>query len=523
MRSNFVVGILLAVFLIILVASARFHTLTYDEADHLRYGMQILELNSNRFDDSKMPFSAINALPGKLASFLPDGTLHHFLGKLLVARTGTMLFAVLVAFFVYRWSKALYGGLPALFTLFLFTFEPNIIAHSQLATTDVYAMGMIALATYSLWAFSRRRDWKHVSLLAVTLGLAQLSKYTAVFLYPLFAAILLIRDSPDLFRWASKHEFGNLWTYLRRMLLYASFVLVISLLVINIGFLFNRTFTPLKDYPFKSSMFQTIQKELAFLPGLRVPVPYPYLEGLDFVRFRERTGEGYAKIYLLGELSKQGFPGYYFYAWLYKVPLAIQVSLLLSAVLYALKRKGWHFLENELFLLGPVLFFSIYFNYFYRAQIGIRFFLVVFPFLLIFCGNLLQGWRSFGRLRWASLGALSAYLVISVLSYYPHYIPYFNELVLDRRMAYQYLADSNIDWGQNGWFLRQYWSQHPGAHVDPEKPTSGRVIVGVNNLVGITAKSETYRWLRENFRPIDTVGYSYLVYDISPEQLKDLP
>jgi hypothetical protein len=42
---------------------------------------------------------------------------------------------------VFYWSRALHGFLPAVFSLLLYALDPNIIAHSQLVTTDIYAAG----------------------------------------------------------------------------------------------------------------------------------------------------------------------------------------------------------------------------------------------------------------------------------------------------------------------------------------------------------------------------------------------
>ncbi|MBU1627740.1 hypothetical protein KKB18_10265 [bacterium] len=122
-----------------------------------------------------------------------------------------------------------------------------------------------------------------------------------------------------------------------------------------------------------------------------------------------------------------------------------------------------------------------------------------------------------------TIAALMIYLVISVLSYFPHYISYFNELVWDRKQAYKILADSNIDWGQNGWYLKQYKEKHPDAIVEPLSPKSGKIVVGVNQLVGATVDPERYRWLRENFKPANHIAYSYLVYEIPSEALNGLP
>jgi hypothetical protein len=171
-------------------------------------------------------------------------------------------------------------------------------------------------------------------------------------------------------------------------------------------------------------------------------------------------------------------------------------------------------------MIVPLLFFTIYFNCFFRAQTGIRFFLIIFPCILVFCGRVIPRWSTVNRTRQLAVFALGGYLVISVLSYFPHYIPYLNEIVYDRRSAYKFLADSNIDWGQNQGYLRRYLNQYPAARVRPEKPMAGRIVVDVNHLTGIVGDPERYAWLRENFFPSATIAHAYLVYDVSAEKLE---
>ena len=40
---------------------------------------------------------------------------------------------------------------------------------------------------------------------------------------------------------------------------------------------------------------------------------------------------------------------------------------------------------------------------------------------------------------------LAVWQVASVLSFGPHVLPYVNELVLDRKLTYRTIADSNVD------------------------------------------------------------------------------
>ncbi|HEY0783387.1 MAG TPA: hypothetical protein VGE98_13090, partial [Thermoanaerobaculia bacterium] len=49
----------------------------------------------------------------------------------------------------------------------------------------------------------------------------------------------------------------------------------------------------------------------------------------------------------------------------------------------------------------------------------------------------------------------------------------------------------------------------------------GRLAVGASMLVGLDPDgARVNAWLRENFEPVATVGYSWLVYDVDPERLK---
>jgi hypothetical protein len=253
--------------------------------------------------------------------------------------------------------------------------------------------------------------------------------------------------------------------------------------------------------------------------ALRVPLPYPYLQGLDWVMSRESTGVGYGPAYMLGQLSDHGFPGYYFVAFLFKVPLAIQIMLVLSAVAIAKKADWSRLLNSESFLLVPILFSAAYFNFFYRAQIGLRHVLIVFPALLVLSGRAVEKWQEFNRLRRGLVAALGVYLIVSVLSYFPHYIPYFNELVIDRKLAYRILADSDLDWGQGGWYLERYMELHPDSVYEPARPVAGRIIVSANHLTGITIEPSTFAWLRENFVPSETMAYAYRVYTLSDEDI----
>jgi hypothetical protein len=509
--------LLISLFLITSFLSVRGLSDTADEAKHYRYGQNLLAGDATRFDDSKMPVSAWNALPARLAGFLPDGVLKTWLQKFIVARMMTVLFSALVAFVVFSWARKMYGAAAGLSALALYIFDPNIIAHSQLVTTDIYAAGTTLFAVYGLWKFARERTWANGLLMAFFLGLSLIAKYTSIVLLPLFILALVIYDWPQV-RAAGR---AVIWKYAGKLIGYTFVAGLVSLLVINIGFLFNRSFTAFGDYKFSSDLFQQMQKASPALAKLPVPAPYPYLEGLDLVYMREQTGFGYGRVYLLGQLSEgKGFPGYYFVAFLLKEPIATQIMIVSALIAYFLHKKYARFRQNELFLFIPAAFFILYFNFFYNAQIGIRFYLVISPLLYIFAGSFFEGWPKFSLQQKVALFALFGYLLVSTVSYYPYFLTYFNEVVWDRKTAYRYLADSNIDWEQGKLYLQDYLTAHPQADYTPLRKKPGLIVVGVNDLVGVTGLPGQYDWLRENFEPVDSIANEYLVYRVSPQEFE---
>jgi hypothetical protein len=106
-------------------------------------------------------------------------------------------------------------------------------------------------------------------------------------------------------------------------------------------------------------------------------------------------------------------------------------------------------------------------------------------------------------------------------------------------MGYTILADSNLDWGQNRYYLQQYLKRNPDVlflncndgrfeigdgkqFVGVESKNIIRVVVEVNRLVGITSSAEVFKWLKQNKIPVDNVAYSYLVFELEPKDLQYL-
>jgi hypothetical protein len=406
-------------------------------------------------------------------------------------------------------------------------FDPNLLAHGQLVTADLPAALMTTMALYHFWHFLKLGGKQRAVFSAVTLGLSQLAKYSCVYLYPIFLAIAAIYYP---FRPAAETAKASRWDRVlwisRRWAIVVAFFSVVSVLMINLGFGFDGIGTRLSGYTLKDPFFKKLQAT-PIVGNLPLPLPVPYVQGLDLVKFEERMGEAFGNIYMGGQVrvnhhdgTLHGFPGYYFYAAFFKVPIATQIIFLVALFGYFSRRgqpAARRLRREEIFLLVPILFYWVYFNFFFKAQIGIRHVLPVFALATIFCGRFLAAPES--KLRRYTAVILVIWTAASALSYYPHFISYFNEFVPDRKLAYRHLADSNLDWRGNDWYLTEYIRRHPGVIVDPRKPQAGRIIVPVNALVGVNRNPEEYRWLREHFTPVDQIAYSYLVYDVPREML----
>jgi hypothetical protein len=341
---------------------------------------------------------------------------------------------------------------------------------------------------------------------------------------------------PILLLLALGHAAPELWTLVRgrawRTLAgravtagkYAVLHVAAFLVIVNAGFWGQGTLRPLASWEFRSSQFRAVQASvLRLVPDAPVPVPSAYIEGFDSVFAMERGGPN-AGPYLLGQIGKDGVPGrrfvgYYAVAWLYKEPIATQLLLLLALGAYALRFRRFDFRRNEWFLACLVLFFAWYFTFVFKMQKGFRYALIVLPILFVFTGSLLREAATMGRGRRAAIGGLVLYLVVSVVSYYPHFIPYFNELVWDRTKAYRILADSNLGWSQDHWYVRRYLRRHPDAVFEPEGPQVGTMVISANKYVGLWT-AERYRWLRENFEPVGHIAHGHLIFRVTPEALR---
>jgi ABC-type multidrug transport system fused ATPase/permease subunit len=495
---------------------------TGDEPYHLTYGIEILRGKPDRSNftlDSKMPVSAFNAFPRGAGTYLRDHGrapgLANILRDMRATRYATIAAAFCLCLLVFIYAESLFGRTAGLFAQLIFVMDPNIIAHSTLCTTDLYVAAAALLFLYCLRRFLLSPNTKNAAMTAFTLAVAQLTKFSAVYLYIVFAMALLA-----FYGYGRKKRCR---ISRRQTVILLVLTVVCFLAVINAGFLFDRPFTPLAKYEFRSQTFRKMQQ----VPGLRavpLPLPYAYLQGFDWMSYHNSTGESFGNIVLLNEVRgpelprSDGFPSYFLIAYLLKEPLGMQLMLLLGLVWVFRNRRPSDLLAGEGLLLAAASVFLVMLSFFSKTQIGIRHILPVLVIFTILSGGAFQAWtKSSSRRKLLLVGCL-LYVAVSVGSYFPHMIPYFNEILTDRKLAYRFLADSNLAWGQDAWVVDRFLKCNPDVILDPPHRVTGRVLVHADLMAGVSPRKADY-WLRlEGNRPVAHVGYGHLLFLVPARQ-----
>ena len=552
---------LLTVAFWLLVGSALQKSPTVDEQSHLFRGAAYLKANATHFLlGHPIGNSVLTALP-----LLTEPTLalpteisaweagdwsvagDHFLWRIgndaerviFLGRLPVIFCALLLSCLLFRWGRELKDAPTGLVAATLILFDPNIIAHGRLTTSDVTLTLFWALAIYGYWRWSLTERRSALLVSGFGLGMASLMKYNAVFL--LLTLLLLAA-------WRG-------WRSKRWKAVVLAFVTVAATGSLVIWAVNRFALTPFPGGAFWDDLFWQMNY------------------------FGRNTGG-----YLLGEYRPNGSPLYFPIAYLIKTPLPLLI-LVGTGVTYGawrlvhqllLRQSGersskTEFLTETRFLgkrqlneesfiphlasllLPPLIFafaaFSAGFN------IGIRHLLPLYPFLYLLAAlGLTMAIRQSQMMRTATVGLLAATVGVTAWAF-PNYLSYFNLAVGGSAEGWRYLADSNVDWGQDlpalaDWqrinddqplYLSYFGTAHARAFgidfepipapvitpdqppaerqaYDPRQPRPGYYAISVNNLIGFALPPEQ-RDHYAQFRPMEPVaklGSSIFVYEVEP-------
>jgi hypothetical protein len=513
--GRYIIYLLFAVYFINGIIVIQSNTAVSDELDHISYGIRMLKGQPQKLnpyeDASTMPVAALNALPRGIEQLLKPGLQKNDYGvsDAILGRYITLLICALAGLFIYRWAKELSGEKGGVFALFLFVFCPNINAHSTLVGTDAYAMLCTLTSAYYFRKFVLGSRWKYLVLFSLTIGLGLIVKQS-LFLLPLiygFIACIVILHR--------RKPLQNLRLNLLRLMVMTAIVL----LIINAGYLFNGTGRPLIGYQFKSVTFQQLQ-QWSWFNRIPLPLPAPFLEGFDVVKYMLSIGSGHGEVSPRSYLMGQYFTGntlwyYYTVSLFFKTPLS--VLLLFVGVLVAYLKKPFYKQPyfDIAFPLSLALFFVVFISLNNTSQHSIRHLLMIFPLLYV-CMAQAVHWKIFRPVIMRVV--LVVYSAGSFYFYFPNLLAYTNEMLWNKTKVYKTIASANIDMGQAGYSLQKHLQLHPETGIPGDEPAPGEYIFGINEYLDLKQTGRA-AWLRK-FEPYSHVNHCYLLFHITRQDLE---
>lgn len=422
---------------------------------------------------------------------------------LMIARITCSAFSIAGAYVCYRWARELYGAGAGYAALVLWCTCPNVIAHGHLITPDVAAAALGVGSCYAFWCWMKAPGSLTCFAAGVLLGLAQLTKFSLIVMCPLFVGLFAICG-------------GSTRRNVHSLIQLAA-IFGIALFVINLGFCFEGSCTPLGDYSFVSKSL-TVERDgiIAnrfmdhWLGRIPVPLPAQYISGIDGLK---HAVEHPSWSFLHGQRRLGAWWYYYVYACVIKVPVGT-ILLLLCAISvtvtdlwkrYArsktkrcastsVDQSPWSYAQDcskqcseswrdEMMLVVPAIALFTFVSSQTAFSRHLRYVLPAFPLLFIWMSKVFVPRVGANVLHYVAVALLSSTVVSSVWSY-PHSISYFNESIGGPLNGHLYLGASNTEWGQDLLYLKRWYDSHPYArplHVACDPPWLDPRSIGIDS------------------------------------------
>jgi len=467
-------------------------------------------------------------------------------------RMAAATLTLLTALLVFAAAREMFGTGAAFVALALLAFEPNLLAHGALVTTDAGISCFMFATVYAFYRYAKAPSLRRLLVVGVSAGLALAVKHSGIFVFPmlfLLAACEVARQHIAA-RGNAKANAEPATGLGRRALRFAVSLVVVTAIALAVlwafyGFRYQARPEGLQLSPPLAEYARGLKPGEAWvistMASWRV-LPESYLYGMADVRL---TADFYTS-YVLGKTYAHGVWFYFPVVFVIKSTLAFLALLLLAAAAVATRRLNrW---RAVLFLtVPPVFYFLVAVNA--ATNIGVRHILPLYVFVSALAGG--AAWAFIRRnRRWAYVvAALLLFHAVSSALAFPNYIAYSNELWGGPGNTYRHLSDSNADWGEqlkatkkyldgrgvkDCWFV--YFAEgvaEPAYYGIPCKPlptintlwlnqrievpasVDGPVLVSASNLSGFEfgpGPVNPYEQFKQ-LRPTAVVGRGVFVFD----------
>ena len=352
------------------------------------------------------------------------------------ARLAASLMSILFALIIFIAAWEMFGRWEALTALAIVAFEPNLIAHGSLVTTDMAISATSFGAIYALYRFGKDQTWLRFLVTGLSFGLMLSAKHSAV----IFAGILFVLLIADtvLFR---RSEVRLSHRLIRETAAFAGmFVIGLAMLWSFYGFRYhaipNVTESTLSvtDYIKENGRPESVES----LPA-RVTdaishtslLPQSYVLGMaDVIAWGTRNSWIFGRIYATGKWF------YFPIAFLVKTSIALLLLLPLGLFYLAFNRKKW---REGMFLLVPAIIFFLFATS-SNFTTGVRHILPIYgPLIVLASAGAIWLCRKFNVFRYG-LVALLVFNAIATVRAAPRYLAYANDLWGGYQNTHQHLC-----------------------------------------------------------------------------------
>jgi len=434
--------------------------------------------------------------------------------KLLAAgRWMQVALTVLTGIVIFFWVRRLAGGMAGALGVALWTLNPVVLAYGHLVLTDMGETLMFLLAVWCFAILLDRPSMGRAALCGLACGGALVMKFSAVLLVPILLALVGLHAM-------RKRDWRGLGKHVSVMTLMAGGV---------VWLIYAPFWRPAAVLPADAATkigvptwFQVLRPVL---------IPPDFFKGLALVAGHESTGH---MAFLCGQWRSTGWWYYFPVAMAVKMPLPL---LLLTTVGLLMWLRGLRQFSFQHGIPWIAALMYLLFSMAGSINIGIRYLLPMFALLAV--GTASQFSLASRRVQlgaWLCIG----WLLLVTWCAYPYFIEYFNEVAGGSSNGYNWLVDSNLDWGQDVKRLKHFLDQQAITNIHlaflgPDRsieyqgiaawPVSSREAYGMRRGTLVVSATKLmgfeWDWLRACHEPVARVGYSMFIYRLGDADTKE--
>jgi hypothetical protein len=485
---------------------------TFDEPAHIAVGVEWLSTSDYRLEQQHPPLGRIAAGVGPWidGARRGDGTdmwregnrilgvREHFVRTLALARLGELPFFLLLCGVVWALARRVTSQWGAAIGVTLTATNPNVLAHAGLATTDIGLTATLALAVLAWLAWCDRPSLSRTIGLALAVAAAVLTRFSAIAFLGLALPLIYAARSIGAGTWKLDRQWPGRWG------------LTAALGLLTLG----------------GSVWAVYGFDVGPALGLTLPAPGFFTGVRDFLSH----GGGGHPAFLFGQVSMRGWWYYFPVALVLKTPIPLIALSIVGAVALARSARGGNPAAGAM-LIAPAAVLAV--GMLAHVNIGVRHMLPIYPFMAAAAAaGAVALWETSRTGRIASIAAMISAVIIPARAH-PDHLAYFNALAGPRPEVI--LSDSNLDWGQDLYRLRDVVIRHridtlriayfgsvaPAAagvpntiHLAPGERPTGWVAASETLLAGVWTDT-AFKWLADR-PPVGRVGRSIRLYHIRP-------